>query len=66
MRNVVGLALSGGGIRSATFSLGVVQELAAKGRLRHIDFLSTVSGGGRDPDQVFADVETLLSGARQA
>ena len=45
MRNVVGLALSGGGIRSATFSLGVVQELAAKGRLRHIDFLSTVSGG---------------------
>jgi choline dehydrogenase-like flavoprotein len=42
----VGLALSGGGIRSATFSLGVLQALAEKDRLRLIDILSTVSGGG--------------------
>src|SRR6266478_2998793 len=42
----VGLAFSGGGIRSATFCLGVLQALAKYGRLRHIDFLSTVSGGG--------------------
>jgi predicted acylesterase/phospholipase RssA len=42
----VGLAFSGGGIRSATFSLGVLQALAKKGRLRGIDFLSTISGGG--------------------
>jgi predicted acylesterase/phospholipase RssA len=42
----VGLALSGGGIRSATFCLGVLQALARKNRLRQIDFLSTVSGGG--------------------
>jgi hypothetical protein len=42
----VGLAFSGGGIRSATFCLGVIQALARKGRLRGIDFLSTVSGGG--------------------
>jgi hypothetical protein len=42
----VGLALSGGGIRSATFCLGVLQALAANGLLRRIDFLSTVSGGG--------------------
>ncbi len=41
----VGLALSGGGVRSATFSLGVVQALADKGLLRHVDFLSSVSGG---------------------
>jgi Patatin-like phospholipase len=41
-----GLALSGGGIRSATFSLGVVQALAQRGLLRRIDYLSTVSGGG--------------------
>ena len=40
------LALSGGGIRSATFNLGVLQALAQGGRLREIDFLSTVSGGG--------------------
>ena len=42
----IGLALSGGGIRSATFSLGVVQALAQRGLLRRIDYLSTVSGGG--------------------
>lgn len=42
----VGLALSGGGIRSATFGLGILQALAEKGRLRDVDFLSTVSGGG--------------------
>lgn len=42
----VGLAISGGGIRSATFALGVLQSLARLGRLRHVDYLSTVSGGG--------------------
>ncbi|MCK6681158.1 MAG: patatin-like phospholipase family protein [Thermoanaerobaculia bacterium] len=42
----VGLAISGGGIRSATFGLGVVQGLARAGVLRRIDYLSTVSGGG--------------------
>jgi hypothetical protein len=41
-----GLALSGGGIRSATFNLGVLQALADLGLLRHFDYLSTVSGGG--------------------
>jgi len=42
----VGLALSGGGIRSATFCLGVLQALAQRGWIRRIDYLSTVSGGG--------------------
>jgi hypothetical protein len=55
-----GLALSGGGIRSATFALGVLQGLAETGRdpaqaagagfrgsmLSRFDYLSTVSGGG--------------------
>jgi hypothetical protein len=40
------LCLSGGGIRSAAFCLGVLQTLAAKRMLRQFDFLSTVSGGG--------------------
>ncbi|MEY2488268.1 MAG: hypothetical protein QOC70_210 [Verrucomicrobiota bacterium] len=44
--NATGLALSGGGIRSATFCLGVVQVLAEKTLLKEVDFLSTVSGGG--------------------
>ena len=42
----VGLALSGGGIRSASFSLGIMQALARFGSFKHIDYLSTVSGGG--------------------
>jgi hypothetical protein len=42
----VGMAFSGGGIRSATFCLGVLQALARLDRLRCVDFLSTVSGGG--------------------
>ncbi len=42
----VGIALSGGGVRSATFSLGVLQALARLKLLRHVAYLSTVSGGG--------------------
>ncbi len=44
--NLVGLAFSGGGIRSATFNLGVLQALADLKLLYRIDYLSTVSGGG--------------------
>jgi len=40
------LCLSGGGIRSATFSLGVLQGLARNGWLDKFHYLSTVSGGG--------------------
>ena len=40
------LCLSGGGIRSAIFSLGILQGLARYGLLQGFDFLSTVSGGG--------------------
>lgn len=44
--DLVGLACSGGGIRSASFSLGVIQQLICKGLFSKIDYLSTVSGGG--------------------
>jgi len=40
------LCLSGGGIRSASFALGVMQALACKGLLTRFHYLSTVSGGG--------------------
>jgi predicted acylesterase/phospholipase RssA len=40
------LALSGGGIRSATFCLGALQALAARGLLGKFDYISSVSGGG--------------------
>ncbi len=42
----VGLAISGGGIRSATFALGLVQALNRLGLFPSIDYVSTVSGGG--------------------
>lgn len=45
-QNLAGICISGGGIRSATFGLGVLQGLAAKGLLEKADYLSTVSGGG--------------------
>jgi len=41
-----GLALSGGGIRSATFCLGLLRALARRDMLLRFDLLSTVSGGG--------------------
>jgi hypothetical protein len=41
-----GVALSGGGIRSASFCLGVMQVLARENKLKKFEYLSTVSGGG--------------------
>ncbi|MER9758463.1 hypothetical protein [Mesorhizobium sp. M0138] len=41
-----GLALSGGGVRSATFSMGVIVSLAKRNLLPQFDYLSSVSGGG--------------------
>ena len=43
---VTGMCFSGGGIRSATFNLGILQGLAVKGWLDQVDYLSSVSGGG--------------------
>ena len=44
--DVTGLALSGGGIRSAAFCLGVLQAIDSDIGIEKIDYLSTVSGGG--------------------
>ena len=43
---LVGLALSGGGVRSSTFCLGALQALDEAKVLDRVDYLSTVSGGG--------------------
>ena len=45
-QKLAAVALSGGGMRSATFALGVLQGLTEKGMLQRADYLSTVSGGG--------------------
>jgi len=43
---LIGLALSGGGIRSASFCMGVVQQLHVSGLMDRFHYMSTVSGGG--------------------
>ena len=40
------LCLSGGGVRSASFALGVIEGLVRRGLIERFDYLSTVSGGG--------------------
>ena len=45
-RQPTALCLSGGGIRSAAFCLGVIQALAKHKLLTEFNYLSTVSGGG--------------------
>src|SRR5690348_3308036 len=45
-RKRTALCLSGGGIRSATFGLGILQGLARLSLLKQFDYMSTVSGGG--------------------
>jgi hypothetical protein len=44
--NLVGLCISGGGVRSATLGLGMFQAFIENGKLKLVDYLSTVSGGG--------------------
>ncbi len=44
--NLAGIALSGGGIRSATLNLGLIQALHRTGLFQCMDYMSTVSGGG--------------------
>ena len=44
--DLTGLACSGGGIRSASFCLGVLQGLQSRNVIGQMDYLSTVSGGG--------------------
>ncbi|MDM8569636.1 patatin-like phospholipase family protein, partial [Thiotrichales bacterium HSG1] len=59
---LIGLALSGGGVRSSTFNLGLLQSLAKYKILRYCDYLSTVSGGG----YIGSCLSSLLADAPQA
>ncbi len=58
------LCLSGGGIRSATYALGVIQGLARRRLLRGFDFLSTVSGGGYVGSWLMATIHRQLPEGR--
>jgi len=46
LHDLTGLALSGGGVRAAAFSLGFIQAMCRAGRMKAFDYLSTVSGSG--------------------
>jgi hypothetical protein len=56
--DTIGLALSGGGIRSAAFSTGAMQALAKHNVYEKLDYLSTVSGGG------YCGINTSIASAR--
>lgn len=45
-QQLTALCLSGGGVRSASFALGVIEGLTRRGLVDSLDYLSTVSGGG--------------------
>jgi hypothetical protein len=60
--NVVGLALSGGGIRSAAFCLGAMQALDVRRLIEKIDYLSSVSGGGYIGTSMTAAMSTGTAG----
>ncbi len=56
----LGLALSGGGFRSALFHVGVLSRLAELDLLRKIDVISSVSGGSIIAAYYYLKVKSLL------
>lgn len=58
--NWFGIALSGGGIRSATINLGFLKTLNKYGILQKADYLSSVSGGGYTHSYVQATAKETL------
>jgi hypothetical protein len=55
--DLIGIALSGGGVRSATVCLGVLQTLNDHHLLEKADYLSSVSGGGYTAGYVHATLK---------
>jgi hypothetical protein len=51
-KSLFGIALSGGGIRSATLNFGFLQVLNDCGILKKADYLSTVPRGQVSPNRV--------------
>ena len=60
-RDSIGLALSGGGIRSAAFNLGIAQSTDSANFWDYFDYLSTVSGGG----YIGCSIQKLLSSGNE-
>ncbi|MBI3802441.1 MAG: patatin-like phospholipase family protein [Nitrospirae bacterium] len=56
----LGLALSGGGFRASFFHVGVLAQMARLGLLRHVEGISTVSGGSIIGALYYIHVKRLL------
>jgi predicted acylesterase/phospholipase RssA len=56
----IGLALSGGGFRASLFHIGVLARLAEIDMLRHIEYLSCVSGGSIIGAYYYLEIRRLL------
>lgn len=63
--SLFGVALSGGGIRSATFNLGLLQGMANLDLLRRVDYLSGVSGGSHIAGWLAAWIKREHDGIRK-
>jgi len=60
VRGKLGLALSGGGFRASLYHIGVLARLAELDILRHIEFLSCVSGGSIIGAHYYLEIRRLL------
>jgi predicted acylesterase/phospholipase RssA len=60
LRGKVGLALSGGGFRASLYHIGVFAKLAELDLLRHIEYLSCVSGGSIVGAHFYLEMRKLL------
>ena len=56
----LGLGLSGGGFRASFFHIGILAQMADQGLLRHVEVISTVSGGSIIGALYYLHVKNLL------
>lgn len=60
LKGKIGLALSGGGFRASLFHIGMLAKLAELDLLRHVEYLSCVSGGSIIGAHYYLEVRNLL------
>lgn len=56
----LGLGLSGGGFRASFFHIGLLAQMAEQGMLRHVEVISTVSGGSIVGALYYLHIKNLL------
>ncbi|TAN68145.1 MAG: patatin-like phospholipase family protein [Methylobacter sp.] len=62
----LGLGLSGGGLRASFFHIGVLAQMAELNLLRHVEVISTVSGGSIIGALYYLHVKALLESKADA